>query len=289
MGSKNLRCAEDENRGSRGKLKESQSKFPDAVILELCNSILRELNDLHRLEESYWHAHARANEMRDGDKNTTFSTRKQKDWRLFPVVLVTFVQKVHYEDYASVKFPFISNWNSDTLNARIKVQTEDRSQFGFGIVKQDIVLSSDVLYEHSKALEAIEKNVPLALEYKNELRISSEAESTLYVQYKIPNDLPTDRKIQSMDVLDVKKKLMTLHRNMKISSSFNLSLIKELKKDAEKLSQEASQPESNFEMNDEFLEMLDSITENLIQLKKLVDKKKGFPVMVDKIKQTSTN
>ncbi|XP_021721137.1 uncharacterized protein LOC110688699 isoform X2 [Chenopodium quinoa] len=161
------------------------------IIKNMCNSI----KELHKY-------------LLDKRKRPTTTVSKGQNPTKFvrkiggclPAMLVTFVQKVHYGEYAGVKLPFISNWNSDTLNARIKAQNKDRSRFGIGIVKQDIVLSSDVLYENSKAHEATEKVVPLALEYKNELRISSEDESTLYVQYKIPNDLQTDREIQSMDV-----------------------------------------------------------------------------------------
>ena len=35
-----------------------------------------DLDDIHRLEESYWHARARANELRDGDKNTKYFHHK---------------------------------------------------------------------------------------------------------------------------------------------------------------------------------------------------------------------
>lgn len=35
-----------------------------------------ELDELHRLKESYWHARARANELRDGDKNTKYFHHK---------------------------------------------------------------------------------------------------------------------------------------------------------------------------------------------------------------------
>lgn len=61
----------------RMKLKEEelqlwQSNPPDGLMIERCKEIVRELDELNRLHESYWHARARANEMRDGDKNTAY-------------------------------------------------------------------------------------------------------------------------------------------------------------------------------------------------------------------------
>lgn len=61
-----------------------QVRHPDAVMMERCNSVSMELDDLHRLEESYWFTRARANELRDGDKNTSYfhhkaNQRKQRN------------------------------------------------------------------------------------------------------------------------------------------------------------------------------------------------------------------
>ncbi|XP_057248279.1 uncharacterized protein LOC125493714 [Beta vulgaris subsp. vulgaris] len=53
-----------------------QNKVPDGRMLGRCKEIVRELDDLNRLHESYWHARARANEMRDGDKNTSYFHHK---------------------------------------------------------------------------------------------------------------------------------------------------------------------------------------------------------------------
>ncbi|XP_056688734.1 uncharacterized protein [Spinacia oleracea] len=50
------------------KLKETQGRALDAQQLLQCNEIVDELDDLRRLEESYWHARARANELRDVNK-----------------------------------------------------------------------------------------------------------------------------------------------------------------------------------------------------------------------------
>lgn len=58
------------------KLKETQGRALDAQQLLQCNEIVDELDDLRRLEESYWHARARANELRDGDKNTKYFHHK---------------------------------------------------------------------------------------------------------------------------------------------------------------------------------------------------------------------
>lgn len=47
-----------------------QQRDPDATVLTECNTVAAELDEIHRMKESYWHARARANELRDGDKNT---------------------------------------------------------------------------------------------------------------------------------------------------------------------------------------------------------------------------
>lgn len=41
-----------------------------------CQAVANDLDAIHRLEESYWHARARANEIRDGDKNTKYFHHK---------------------------------------------------------------------------------------------------------------------------------------------------------------------------------------------------------------------
>ena len=61
-----------------------QSKIPDGAMLGKCREIVNELDELNRLHESYWFARSRANEMKDGDKNTAYfhhkaSQRKQRN------------------------------------------------------------------------------------------------------------------------------------------------------------------------------------------------------------------
>ncbi|XP_021836918.2 uncharacterized protein [Spinacia oleracea] len=57
-------------------LKIAQARHPDATMFETCSLLSTELDELHRLEESYWHARARANELRDGDRNTAYFHHK---------------------------------------------------------------------------------------------------------------------------------------------------------------------------------------------------------------------
>ncbi|KAL2894305.1 D-aminoacyl-tRNA deacylase [Bienertia sinuspersici] len=53
---------------------------PDQHMLSKCKVLADELDELDRLEESYWHLRERANELRDGDKNTpTFTIRPFRD------------------------------------------------------------------------------------------------------------------------------------------------------------------------------------------------------------------
>ncbi|XP_021742799.1 uncharacterized protein LOC110708884 [Chenopodium quinoa] len=61
---------------AEGLLKEIQGKRLDGALLEQCNAIRREIDELRRLEESYWYARARTNELRDGDKNTKYFHHK---------------------------------------------------------------------------------------------------------------------------------------------------------------------------------------------------------------------
>ena len=58
------------------KLKVAQCRDPDATMLQLCNDLSNELDALHKQEESYWFARARANELRNGDKNTAYFHRR---------------------------------------------------------------------------------------------------------------------------------------------------------------------------------------------------------------------
>lgn len=58
-----------------------QDKEPDGVMVERCKEIVAELDDLNRLHESYWHTRVRVNELRDGDKNTSYFTIKQAKGR----------------------------------------------------------------------------------------------------------------------------------------------------------------------------------------------------------------
>lgn len=53
-----------------------QNTLPDANTIEKCKALSRELDELHRLEESYWHTGAHANELGDGDKNTKYFHHK---------------------------------------------------------------------------------------------------------------------------------------------------------------------------------------------------------------------
>ncbi|XP_021770438.1 uncharacterized protein LOC110734577 [Chenopodium quinoa] len=58
------------------RLSELKRGAMDAAKLEMCNSLSNELDELYKLEESYWHARARVNELRDGDKNTKYFHHK---------------------------------------------------------------------------------------------------------------------------------------------------------------------------------------------------------------------
>ena len=53
-----------------------QSRVPDGCMLERCRGIVGELDELNRLHETYWHARARVNELKDGDKNTSYFHHK---------------------------------------------------------------------------------------------------------------------------------------------------------------------------------------------------------------------
>lgn len=58
------------------KLKEMQGGPLIAYLLQRCHEISDELQDLCKLEESYWYARVRANELCDGDKNTIYFHHK---------------------------------------------------------------------------------------------------------------------------------------------------------------------------------------------------------------------
>ncbi|XP_021730410.1 uncharacterized protein LOC110697332 [Chenopodium quinoa] len=53
----------------------------DGHLLEQCNNIKNEINELRRRKESYWYSWARNNELRDGDKNTKYFHHKASQQR----------------------------------------------------------------------------------------------------------------------------------------------------------------------------------------------------------------
>ncbi|XP_021726831.1 uncharacterized protein LOC110693957 [Chenopodium quinoa] len=63
-------------REAEEKLKIIQVGAMDNVRLAKCRESSKEIDNLHLLEESYWHARARKNELRDGDKNTSYFHHK---------------------------------------------------------------------------------------------------------------------------------------------------------------------------------------------------------------------
>lgn len=54
---------------------------PVARMIDTCKTLTLELDDLHRQEESYWHMRARANELKDGDRNTIYFHHKASSRR----------------------------------------------------------------------------------------------------------------------------------------------------------------------------------------------------------------
>lgn len=63
------------------KLKAAQRCAPDASMMANCKALSDHLDNLHSLEESYWHLRPRANELRDGDKNTRYFHHKASSRR----------------------------------------------------------------------------------------------------------------------------------------------------------------------------------------------------------------
>ena len=48
----------------------------DANMIAACNSMALDLDELHRIEEAYWHMRLRVNEIRYGDSNTKYFHHK---------------------------------------------------------------------------------------------------------------------------------------------------------------------------------------------------------------------
>ncbi|XP_021751245.1 uncharacterized protein LOC110716900 [Chenopodium quinoa] len=57
-------------------LRAAQSLPMDAHMLETCENLAAEVDELQRQEETYWFTRERANEMHDGDRNTSYFHRK---------------------------------------------------------------------------------------------------------------------------------------------------------------------------------------------------------------------
>lgn len=59
----------------------AQRCAPDDHLIKTCNEIPNELDNLHYLQESYWFMRARANELKDGDKNIRYFHHKASSRR----------------------------------------------------------------------------------------------------------------------------------------------------------------------------------------------------------------
>ena len=96
-----------------------QSRVPDSVMLNKCRELVGELDELHRLEESYWHARARVNELRDGDKNTSYfhhkaSYRKRRN-AISQLKDECGVLKVEEEEIGDIISAYFTNMFSSSL------------------------------------------------------------------------------------------------------------------------------------------------------------------------------
>uniref|UniRef100_A0A803MVI4 Uncharacterized protein n=1 Tax=Chenopodium quinoa TaxID=63459 RepID=A0A803MVI4_CHEQI len=69
-------CVKRKIRSTEEKLKQVQGRSMNNMNLALSRSLSQELDELHLQEETYWHARARANEFRDGDRNTFYFHHK---------------------------------------------------------------------------------------------------------------------------------------------------------------------------------------------------------------------
>lgn len=68
-------------RTTEKKLAKAQCCVPDTNMVNTCKVLLEELDNLHRLEDSYWFMRARANEKKDGDKSTKYFHHKASSRR----------------------------------------------------------------------------------------------------------------------------------------------------------------------------------------------------------------
>ncbi|XP_021750064.1 uncharacterized protein LOC110715760 [Chenopodium quinoa] len=73
---KKFRDVKKKLKDRENELKEAQGAVLDGFLLEKCKRLAQEIAELRRMEGSYWFARARANEMKDGDKNTAYFHRR---------------------------------------------------------------------------------------------------------------------------------------------------------------------------------------------------------------------
>ncbi|XP_021759598.1 uncharacterized protein LOC110724485 [Chenopodium quinoa] len=66
---------------TKKRLRELKEGSMDGATIDLCRSLAEKLDSLYMQEESFWFARARANELRDGDKNTKYFHHKASQRR----------------------------------------------------------------------------------------------------------------------------------------------------------------------------------------------------------------
>lgn len=93
-------------------------------MLGRCSELSHELDELHRQEESYWFARARANELRDGDKNTTYFHKKASQRRHHNSIAGLFDENNIWRDKEEDLEDLVSNYFGNLFSTEVPTNFE---------------------------------------------------------------------------------------------------------------------------------------------------------------------
>lgn len=100
--------------------------------------IIIKLNELHRLEESYWHARAKANELRDGDKNTKYFHHKANKGKKRNTITGLYDEVENWKTFKKETDAIIGSYFEHLF------ATENPNQFEEAIIGIEKVISEDM-------------------------------------------------------------------------------------------------------------------------------------------------